>query len=408
MADSPAADAASEVHSDADCLGAVSSLRWIVLGLTWATLLVCFVDRLAWGNVALDVGRDLHLPLTALGAFVTAYYVGYVVSCVAGGFVTDVIGARRALGMSLVLLGIATFAFGFTRSFLVGICIQAVMGLVSSVDYSGGIKLNTSWFPRTERGLAIGLYMTATSLAVVIANAVVPALRRSYDWPQIYFALGAATIIAGILCYAALRDPPQGEGAPSARPDFRILLRKRDLLFLALAGFGAMWGTWGFAFWANALMVKGRGFAPADAANIMILFGIGAIVSKPVLGFISDWLGGARKIPLVIVLSSFAVALVVFGGIGTEAGFRAMAPVLGVVAFVYSPLMGVMIAEVAGPQLAGSAVGLTNAVWQLGSVIVPVVVGAVFDATGSFYAAFITLALGPVFGMLCMLLVARR
>lgn len=408
MKNAPAAAEAAVEGQDAVALGVALSFRWVILGLTWATLLICFVDRLAWGNLALDVGRDLDLPLTAVGAFVTAYYVGYVVSCVAGGFVTDLIGARRALGISLVLLGLATFAFGFTRSFLAGLCIQAVMGLVSSVDYSGGVKLNTGWFSRAERGLALGLYMTATSLAVVIANSLVPALRRSYDWPQIYFALGSVTIIAGVICYATLRDPPHSASAAGARPDFSILFKKRDLLILALAGFGAMWGTWGFAFWANALMVKGRGFAPADAAGIMILFGVGAIVSKPALGFISDWLGGARKVPIIIVLACFTAGLLVFGGIGTEAGFRVVAPLLGLVAFVYSPLMGVMIAEVAGLGLAGSAVGLTNAVWQLGSVIVPVVVGAVFDATGSFHAAFITLALGPAFGALCMLFVARR
>jgi nitrate/nitrite transporter NarK len=66
------------------------------------------------------------------------------------------------------------------------------------------------------------------------------------------------------------------------------------------------------------------------------------------------------------------------------------------------------VVELAGPRAAGSATGLTNALWQLGNVTVPVVVGTVFQATHSFYAAFVTLAAGPLFGAFMMLAVRER
>ena|SRR6266567_3735987 len=37
--------------------------RGVILFLTWLALLICFVDRLAWGNVALDVGRALNMQM---------------------------------------------------------------------------------------------------------------------------------------------------------------------------------------------------------------------------------------------------------------------------------------------------------------------------------------------------------
>jgi len=97
--------------------------------------------------------------------------------------------------------------------------------------------------------------------------------------------------------------------------------------------------------------------------------------------------------------------LLVFGALRTDIAFMFTAPLLGVFAFVYSPLMAALIAEAAGRELAGSATGLTNALWQLGSAIVPLAVGAVYDAANSFYAAFITLAVGPLLGTIAMLLV---
>jgi nitrate/nitrite transporter NarK len=85
--------------------------------------------------------------------------------------------------------------------------------------------------------------------------------------------------------------------------------------------------------------------------------------------------------------------------------FLAVAPVLGIAAYAYSPLTAAMIPKLAGERLAGSAAGGVNAVWQLGSVLVPAAVGPVFHATGSFYAAFVLLAAGPLVGAVVMLAV---
>ena len=70
-----------------------------------------------------------------------------------------------------------------------------------------------------------------------------------------------------------------------------LLFRDRSLVLIALSGFGAMWGTWGFAFWASTLMIKGRHLSAIDAGSIVAMFGTGAIVSKPLIGILSDRLG---------------------------------------------------------------------------------------------------------------------
>jgi sugar phosphate permease len=129
------------------------------------------------------------------------------------------------------------------------------------------------------------------------------------------------------------------------------------------------------------------------------------VVAKPVVGFISDKLGGIRKLPTIICLGGFVVMLLVFGALKTDVAFMITAPILGVFAFVYSPLMAALIAEVAGRELAGTATGLTNAVWQLGNAVVPLAVGMVYQQTNSFYAAFVTLAIGPLLGMVVMFFV---
>ncbi|RDV00333.1 MFS transporter [Trinickia dinghuensis] len=380
-----------------------TAYRWLVLAFAWGALLLTFVDRLAWGNLAVPVGHALGMSLGALGIFVTAFYVGYVVSNVAGGIGTDLLGPRRTLALSLVPLGIGCLFFGHVSSLLAGIVVQILMGLAAGCDYSACVKLTTTWFDVKARGRAIGLLMTATSLAVVLTNAIVPKLLQAQSWTRVYEQLGLVTALFGLCCFFVVRDGPLLKKASVGKLDLRSLVRNRDLLLLAFAGFGSMWGTWGFAFWANALMMKGYGLSGVTAGTITVLFGIGAIVSKPLIGLVSDWLGGRCKLLVMICLFGFAASLLTFGRLHTVEQFRLIAPLLGVFAFAYSPLLAVMVAQAAGPSLAGSATGGTNAFWQLGSVVVPLAVGAVFASTHSFFVAFLALSAGPASAFLCMI-----
>ncbi len=387
-----------------------SGYRWVILGLAWLALLMSFVDRLAWANVAVQVGGSLGMQVASLGEFVTAFYVGYVASNAFGGVAIDWIGPRRMIGFSLLPLGLATFAFGYTDSVIFGLALQFAMGLAAGADFSACVKLIATWFDFKSRGLAMGLLTTASSIAVVATNASVPSLAKAYGWTGVYQSLGAATLIAGALCFLTIRDATRRTVDDDAPPNVAALFRNRDLVLLAIVGFGALWGTWGFAFWANALMIKGYGIAPIRAGFITASFGIGAIISKPLIGLLSDLLGGRRKALLVACFAMFTVMLLVFGTLKTETQFLIAAPILGVSAFVYTPLVAAMVAEISGPRLIGSAYGISNAFWQLGTVLVPLVVGQVFQASGSFYAAFVALAVGPLIATLFMTRVheARR
>ncbi|MFI7132120.1 nitrate/nitrite transporter [Nonomuraea sp. NPDC050153] len=379
--------------------------RWVVLALAWAAFTMTAVDRSTWGPASVAVGEHLGVSLAGLGAFATGYYVGYVLSNAAGGVLTDWLGPRVVVGCSLFLAGGFMILFGETDSVATGIAFQAGVGVFAGCDYSAGVKLISQWFPPAHRGFAMGVFMTATSLGTVIANAVVPSLIAASGWRASYHVFGAVSMAVAVVCLVLLRGAGGAHvaSAPRKVPDLRPLARNRDLWLLGLAGFGALWGTYGFITWSNALMIKGGHLTPVQAGAVVAIFGVTAVAAKPFMGVVSDLFGGRRKVPAVIVLAAFVVTLLVFGTRDSLSGFLWVAPFLGVAAYVYSPLMIALIPELAGVRLAGSAAGATNAFWQLGSTVVPVVLGAVFQATQSFFWAFATLAAGPLLGMILLL-----
>ncbi len=380
--------------------------RWVILFVAWLSFLLSFVDRLTWANVAVSVGGSLGLPVAALGIFVTAFYVGYVICNALGGIAADRFGGRVTLTLSLLSLGVSTFLFSYTKGVLFGLVVQGLMGLAAGADYASCIKLIVAWFDRTSRGRAMGVLLIASSLGVSATNAVVPSLAAALGWQGVYRILGVVSVLVGAGAWLLLRDRPAGM-APTvaARVELRRVLGNRNLVLLGLVGFAGLWGTWGFAFWANALMIKGRGLSAIEAGAVMSLVGIAAIIGKPLIGWLSDALGGRCKWLAFSTFVLFTVMLLVFGGLTTRVGFALAAPLVGLGAFLYSPLTAAMVAQNSGPMLAGSAAGVLAGFWQLGSVIVPVVVGVVFQSSGSFLAAFATLAAGPALAAIGILFV---
>jgi sugar phosphate permease len=377
--------------------------RWVILLIAWAGFLISMADRLIWTNISGLAAASFGLSVAELGAFVTAFYVGYVVSQALTGLMSDYIGPRLMLTLALIPLGVFTFAFGNTTTMTGAIVLQILMGLTAGADLAAGIKLIVSWFTLHDRGRAMGLFMTATSLGVVATNFVVPRLLSVMSWMAIYHVFGIAISIFGVICYLAVRDNPGGVPTkPIAWGEALHLVSNKQWLFVALAGFGGVWGTWGFAIWASALMTRGLHFSPILAGSVVGTFGIVALVGKPAIGLLSDWLGGKKKVLVMIDLLAFAALLLLTGKLTTETEIWIVAPLLGLAAFCYSPLQNAMAAEAAG-KASGSGAGLSAAFGSIGTAIVPMVIGIAYQATQSFEVAFAILAAGPFLGGLCML-----
>lgn len=374
--------------------------RWVVLLMCWAAFTMTSVDRSTWGPASAAVSDSLGVPLAALGVFATGYYLGYVVSNAAGGVLTDWIGPRAILAGSGAVAGLAMMAFGSSTSITVGLVLQAVVGVFAGADFAAGLKLISRWFEPAQRGLAVGIFMTATSLGTVVANAVVPSLIAASSWRAPYHVFGLITVAIALGCYLLVRngEAPGETGAGRSVPDVRPLLRNRDLLLLGLAGFGGLWGTYGFVTWSNTLMTKGSGIDPVAAGVVLVIFASIAIVVKPLVGWVCDRFGLGLRMPIVVLLVYFGLTLLVFGSMSTLTQFLVVAPLLGIGAYAYSPLTAAMAPLLVADDVAGSAAGAVNAFWQLGSVTVPAVIGPIFVATGSFTAAFAALAAGPLIG----------
>jgi sugar phosphate permease len=382
-----------------------SGFRWIVLLVVWSAFTVSCVDRFAWSSIAAPVGRALGFELALLGSLTTAFYVGYTVSCPIGGIMADKFGSRATLALSLIPLGALTFCFSFVHTFWTAIALHLLMGFAAGAEYGATIKILTVWFGK-DKGRAFGIWATGTSVSVVLANAIVPRFAVAYGWQAAYQMLGIATLVFTAVCVAVVRDAPLGLAVPRITgAQVAALLKNRNIVLVALGGAGALYGTLGFVAWASALLTVAHGLSPVVAGSVLMGFGVGAFLSKPLFGWLYDTLHRYARLVAVVDLVLFIVLLAAFGKCSSTSGYFLIAPLLGAAAYGYTPLLIGLYTQASGPGLAGAAAGFVNTIWSVGSFVSPMVAGYVFGHGRSLDLTLAVIAAGPLAGIafLCCL-----
>jgi MFS family permease len=85
-----------------------------------------------------------------------------------------------------------------------------------------------------------------------------------------------------------------------------------------------------------------------------------------------------------------------------------LAVAIGVFGVGWNGVQHTLMAELAGPRAAGTAVGLGLAISSLGVTVCPPIFGIVVERVGGFGAAWVTLAVGMVAALLLLVPVRER
>ena len=124
-----------------------SHYRWVILIMCFLIMMTSYTVRIAWSNAAATVSHDLSLSATMLGAVVTAFFSGYVVTNAVAGVAIDRYGAKSAVAVSLFPLAASVAVFGSIHNLGQGLGAHFVMGLCAGLDFAATTKLAAGWFP---------------------------------------------------------------------------------------------------------------------------------------------------------------------------------------------------------------------------------------------------------------------
>jgi predicted MFS family arabinose efflux permease len=192
----------------------------------------------------------------------------------------------------------------------------------------------------------------------------------------------------------------------------RAVLASRDLWLVAVstlvfAGMQTVWMAFLVLYLTDVV-----GLSVLVASRYLVLAQAAGMAGRVAFGLLSDYVFlGGRRAPLVLAGCGSALCslLIAFTGPGTPAlALAPLALVFGFVGIGWNGVQHTLMAEMAGPQAAGTAVGLGLAVSSLGVTLVPPLLGWCVERIGSYRAPWIGLALTMVGALLLIALVRER
>ncbi|WP_181782842.1 MFS transporter, partial [Pseudonocardia pini] len=125
--------------------------------------------------------RDtLGLSLAAAGTYVAAPTVGLLLTLIAWGAAADRFGERLVMGTGLTLtaaaVGVVALATPTAQPAV--LALLALGGAAGGSVFAANGRMIMGWFPRTERGLAMGIRQTSQPLGVALGGLVLPSLAQ--------------------------------------------------------------------------------------------------------------------------------------------------------------------------------------------------------------------------------------
>ena len=212
------------------------------------------------------------------------------------------LGIARLLMASLILGGLALFAFTLSSDYVAWLALRFVVGFVVTVDFVLSEYWITMWTPEGRRGFAIGVYATSLAVGFAVGPVILAWVGTSGNVP---FYLGA-TLFVGAAIPLALN----ARGAPP----LEMRSTKNLLTFLREAPTATL-----AAFLQGAVEVAGLSLLPvyalrngldiAHGALFASLFILGNSAFQLPLGIISDRID-RRKLLLALAILGCAGSLV--------------------------------------------------------------------------------------------------
>ena len=307
------------------------------------------------------------------------------------GALTDRIGARRmfpAVALLTVLpvlyLGHIADSFG---EYLVG---GFFLGL-GGTTFAIGVPFVNSWFPPEQRGAAIGIFGTGMGGTAISAFSTVQ-LRDQFG-DSFPFDLVAVLLVAyAVAAWLLLVDRPDrvvATGSVLARTIVTVRMRTTiELAFLYAVAFG---GFVAFSVYLPTYLRTAFDLTQSDAALRTAGFVVLAVIMRPIGGWLSD-----RFHPVPVLLVAFAGT----AALALVAALEAPLIPVGTVAFLgIAAMLGLgtgavfaLVARLVEPERVGSVTGVVGAAGGLGGFFPPLVMGAVYGATGDYSLGYVLLA----------------
>lgn len=392
--------------------------RWTVLGISWVIWLLQGTAIFSIGAMLPQLVSEFKLSGAESGSLMTIAWVPGVLLSIPIGILIARYGGRRLGGLGCLMLGLGLVVFGSAYDFWTLALARLIAGIGVVLAVSPPQAWATGWFPPEELGTALGFLISGYSGSGIIAIFAMGYILAALGWRTTALAVAVIAFIWMILVFAIRREaPPTANPAtppPSKSsedpPSLSEAIKSLELWKVGIAWFAIVGIFTGYATWAPSTMIANLKMGPAEAAALAGVASLTAVVFHIAGGWVSDKLKPkfGRKFLIWLPTLICALAYYLVGTSDTVAIAMFAIVLIGVFNWVSNAATFAAGAESVDPKLVGFAFGFLAFTSSVGSVVTPIVMGYLYDATGTFAAAWAFPAILALLGAIAGLTIKKK
>ncbi|XP_043919793.1 sialin-like isoform X2 [Protopterus annectens] len=156
-------------------------------------------------------GKVYNWDADSQGWILGAFFYGYIITQVPGGYVAGRIGGKWLFGLGVLGTAIFTLLTPLAADLGIGyvIAVRALEGLGEGVTFPAMHVMWASWAPPLERSILLTISYAGTQLGTVISLPLSGIICYYLDWTYVFYIFGAAGVLWFIFWTLFVSDTPE-------------------------------------------------------------------------------------------------------------------------------------------------------------------------------------------------------
>ena len=377
-----------------------SENRYVVFFFLYVGFCISYIDRSAIGLALPSISKDFTLAPTQMGVVISAFFIGYSIMQLPGGWMADKFGSKSVILIALTLWSIFTFTTGHASSLAGLLFLRFVFGLCEG-PYAGACYRGIAeYFPRELRPAFATGVLSSNYIGSAIAPIIIVPLILWFGWRGMFQALGCIGLVY-VFFYAFFYAFFVKQVKPAEEEKAGAKKGSKKEYFLKLLHFSIIWKLVVCAFciscinkgldaWMPTYLIAERGINLKAVGYVTPIPFMASFLSTAVCGWIMNKYFD-RVEQYMIGICAVMTAVFLYLMYNAETLFWVVVFQCGVYFFkacILGSAVAIVLKIVTG-NIAGSATMIVNMGGQVAGFISPVVMGYLVSVfNGSFNAVF--------------------
>ncbi|RNI40310.1 MFS transporter [Hanamia caeni] len=266
--------------------------------------------------VLATVATDFNVTVPEMALTLTASLVMRPVGALVFGLLSDRIGRKLPLMISIIFYSVMEILSGLAPNYQVFLALRFLYGVGMGGEWGVGASLVMETVSVKRRGLLSGLLQEGYAFGFLLAAAAYYFVFPKFGWRAMFFVGGLPALLTLFIRSKVKETEAWKANRSLSWKEYGNAIKKNWKLFLYLVLLMSMMNliSHGTQDLYPTFLQKQKNFDPHETAVITMISMVGAILGGLFFGYLSDFYGRKKMMAIAVVLALLLIPLWLLAG----------------------------------------------------------------------------------------------